>query len=394
MCQRGKLLQQKEEIREDLMKQVSMKLNELLYRGSVKDIYLGEDDQTLAFKFSNRYSVFDWGEMPDQLPQKGESLAFMGELFFSYLEKADTWKNWKAPQHLKSFDLDTLKDLKVSGLKHHCLGILEGDKTALVVKKVNVPKIPFSNGSYNYQVYNQSCENTLIPLEVIFRFGIPAGSSLMKRIGDDDYRRVLGLQHIPKEGESFSRPLIEFSTKLESTDRYIDYIEAQSIAGLNDFEFSKLFSLTMLVACRLQSFYEELGIKLWDGKFEWAFTNHNNGHRDMMLVDSIGPDELRLEFKEQKLSKEFLRGFYRNSSWLDAVERAKKVAKEKKSQDWKNIVLNEFNEAPKKLDSDFREAAENLYLSLANTFAKGMGKEQPFENALGLNDLSQKMGKL
>ncbi|MCR9206270.1 MAG: hypothetical protein NXH75_16940, partial [Halobacteriovoraceae bacterium] len=213
----------KEEIREESMKRVNMKLGNLLYQGSVKDIFLGENNETLAFNFSDRYSVFDWGEMPDLLSQKGESLAYMGMLFFQYLEKPETWRSWKAPSHLKNFDQEMLQKLKSEGLAHHALGLLEKESSALGVSRVEVPKIPFENGVYNYEFYKKPVENALVPLEVIFRFGIPEGSSLVERLDDQNYRRVLGLQHHPKTGESFSRPLIEFSTKLESTDRYIKY---------------------------------------------------------------------------------------------------------------------------------------------------------------------------
>lgn len=384
----------KEETREVLVKKVNMKLGDLLYKGSVKDIFFGENKDTLAFNFSDRYSVFDWGEMPDLLPKKGESLAYMGMLFFEYLEKPETWKNWKAPSHLKSFDIDMLKTLKSEGLKHHAMGLLEGEQSALGVSRVDVPKVPFKEGKYFYDHYKSQVENTLIPLEVIFRFGLPEGSSLVKRLDNEKYRRTLGLLHHPKTGESFSRPLIEFSTKLESSDRYIDYEEAQKIAGLNDFEFSELFSLTVLVACRLRDFFNEVGIQLWDGKFEWAFSESLNGKRGIKLVDSIGPDELRLEAHGEKLSKEFLRGFYRNSSWLKAVGKGKDLAKQRGLEDWKPIVIKELGEKPEPLESSFKKAAESLYLTLANTFSKGMGKEEPFKGAMNLEELCESMKKL
>ena len=51
-----------------------MSLPPLFHRGSVKNI-LGETDaKQLIFAYSNRYSVFDWGEMPDHIPHKGECL--------------------------------------------------------------------------------------------------------------------------------------------------------------------------------------------------------------------------------------------------------------------------------------------------------------------------------
>lgn len=376
------------------MKKVNMKLGNLLYQGSVKDIFLGENNETLAFNFSDRYSVFDWGEMPDLLPKKGESLAYMGMLFFEYLGNSETWRDWKVPSHLKNFDQNILKVLKSRGLSHHAIGLVEKENSALGVSRVEVPKVPFKDGGYNYDYYKNRVENSLVPLEVIFRFGIPEGSSLVDRLGDQNYRRVLGLQHHPKTGESFSRPLIEFSTKLESTDRYINYDEAQKIAGLSDYEFSELYSLTVLVACRLKDFFEEVGIQLWDGKFEWAFSKMEEGNRRMKLVDSIGPDELRLEAHGQKLSKEFLRSFYRGSSWLEAVGKGKALASKRGVEDWKPIVAEELGEKPVPLKEDYKKAAKSLYLTLANTFSKGMGEESPFSEAMDLEELCESMEKL
>lgn len=370
-------------------------MEKLLYRGSVKDIFTTEKTGELAFLFSDRYSVFDWGEMPDQLPQKGESLAFMGRLFFQYLERAEIWRNWQAPTHLKNSELDWLKKLKTHGLKHHCLGQVDNEGRSLLVKKIEVPSIPFVEGRYDYSFYLDKPKDALIPLEVIFRFGLPTGSSLVKRLDDGDYRRELGLNHKPSDGESFNRPLIEFSTKLESSDRYINYEEAQKISGLSDWEFSGLYSLNILVACRLKDFFSQLGITLWDGKFEWSFGAEVEGNkRELQLVDSIGPDELRLEFSHQKLSKEFLRTFYRGSDWLEGVEKAKKMAKERGQREWKDIALEELKVFPKKLDPGFLDCAQSLYPTLANTFAIGAGVKPPFSNALELKDLCEKMNSL
>ena len=40
--------------------------------------------------------------------------------------------------------------------------------------------------------------------------------------------------------------------------------------------------------------------------------------RHFVLVDSIGPDELRLTFKGTQLSKQNLRNSYKNSNWKKA----------------------------------------------------------------------------
>ena len=68
----------------------------LLYRGSVKNVRGEVSAESLLFEFSDRYSVFDWGEMPDQLEEKGTALAIMGKSFFSYLENPDNWKEHEA----------------------------------------------------------------------------------------------------------------------------------------------------------------------------------------------------------------------------------------------------------------------------------------------------------
>jgi phosphoribosylaminoimidazole-succinocarboxamide synthase len=367
---------------------------QLLHRGSVKDIYLGRNAEELLFLFSDRYSVFDWGEMPDLLENKGVALAAMGNLFFSLLGTPSTWQNWKAGIGLNNEEEMLLKELKQTGLKHHCLGLDEEHPTGLRVKRVEVHEPDFIKGKYDYKKYGKSPVNSLVPLEVVFRFGVPSGSSLLERIGDIDYRRVLGLVEEPIAGDTFARPIIEYSTKLESTDRYLKYNEAQSISGLSDYEFSKLHSLTSLVALRLKSLFNETGIDLWDGKFEYAFGETRElGRREFLLVDSIGPDELRLVKNDQKLSKEFLRGFYRDSVWLEKMASAKSIATERGSREWKDILVTELGVTPSTLSNEYLEIANAMYPSLANHLCLHFGEKSPFKDALSLEELESLMRK-
>ena len=60
--------------------------------GSVKDLTViknptGEMPGLGRFVFSDRYSVFDWGEMPDRIDQKGAALCIIAAYFFEKLEK-------------------------------------------------------------------------------------------------------------------------------------------------------------------------------------------------------------------------------------------------------------------------------------------------------------------
>jgi len=371
----------------------------MIHQGSVKDIYLIEKEDSdksdeLLFLFSDRYSVFDWGEMPDQLKNKGVALANMGELFFNLLGTPFTWQKWQAGIGLNHEEEVLLKQLRHHGVSHHCLGLDKDHQNGLRVKRVDIHTPDFKNGRYNYERYRRAPVNALVPLEVIFRFGVPSGSSLLSRVGDIDYRRVLGLVEAPKAGDRFSRPIIEYSTKLESSDRYLKYDEAQGIAGLSDMEFSKLHSLTSLIALRLRDLFTQAKIELWDGKFEFAFGSAQEmGRREFVLVDSIGPDELRLVKNKQKLSKEFLRGFYRESNWLNKMKMAKEMASHRKTQDWKSIMEHDLKVSPEGLSEDYLRVANAMYPSLANHLCQCFGQDLAFKEAMDLEELEKLMKK-
>lgn len=359
-------------------------IKDLLHKGSVKDIYSSSEPGELIFKFSDRYSVFDWGEMPDALEGKGNALAKLGSFFFDFLGNNRNWQNWDAPKNLSGCQKKVYDSLCSRGLGHHFLGQLEGHANSMVVSQVDVPKLPFEKGTYDYQAYREKPQNTLVPLEVIFRFGVPEGSSLFERVHDSEYRRVLGLQKTPEVGEWLSRPVIEYSTKLESTDRYLSYSEAQRISGLLDSEFVDLHAKTEVLAMRLFDYFKDHEIELWDGKVEWAFCEKSaNEDRDFILVDSIGPDELRLSHKGMKLSKEFLRSFYRGGAWLKKVNEEKSAAKSRGERNWKDSVLKEFGEPPP-LNETFLNAGTSLYQVLAQVLTNDLPKEEASDLWQGL----------
>jgi len=358
----------------------------LYHRGSVKDIYHTRDKEVLAFIFSDRYSVFDWGDMPDHILGKGKSLGFLAALFFDVLGKPASWSNWNAPSWVGEIDsLNLLSEFKEKGCPHHYLGQIDGAAESLLVKRVDVPKLEVEAGRYRYSHYKTKPINCLVPLEVIFRFGLPQGSSLFKRLDNDEYKRCLGIMQEPKVGDTFKRPVIEFSTKLEKTDRYLTYSEAAELSGLSDNEFSRLYSQTSLIALRLKDLFLESGIELWDGKFEFSFTG-DLSNREFMLVDSIGPDELRLMADGEKLSKEFLRSFYRGSQWLELVEEMKKVS----MTGWKAEVLKKYPNGPEPLSESYLETAAELYQSLAGSVGKSFGKHYD-SNFKPLGDVAKQM---
>lgn len=376
-------------------------IEQILYRGSVKDIRGVEGKSPYIFEFSDRYSIFDWGEMPDQLKGKGEALAFMAWFFFDYLGNPKNWADWKAPAGFEV--VPALRRLREKGMAHHMIGLVSHDMKTLSLEReimapsrnlavhpVAVLRPPVLEKDkkivWDYSAYQARPKNALVPLEVIFRFGIPEGSSLLKRTGDVSYCRDIGLLAPPAAGERFEVPIVEFSTKLENKDRYLKYTEAAQIAGLVPAEFENLKELAALTALRLKDCFAQIDIELWDGKLEFAFGDEEkNGIRNFMLVDSIGPDELRLTHGGVQLSKENLRGFYRPTAWCANVDKAKALGDARGDKDWRKICTDELDSRPPLLSPAVKQKAEMIYKGLAKALSQKFYGQPVFKEAWDLS---------
>lgn len=292
-----------------------MKDLELVHKGSTKDVYRAGDNY--LFRFSDRYSVFDWGEMPDHLQGKGASLSRFTKLVYAKLGEAK--------------------------IKHHLLDepCAENEIIVTPFEVLRGLKGPFPQK-----------ENIFIPLEVIFRMGVASGSSLLKRFKTERDWIDAGFDREYQELEMFGEPKIEFTTKLERFDRPLSHQEAKDLSGLTDVEWQNLISTTKNIALILKDIFSAHEICLWDGKVEFAAGKKINGNREIILVDSIGPDELRLTKDGVQLSKEVIRQYYRNSTWYKKLDEVK----QKHGENFK-----EFISPPEPLNKDFKSAVEDLY---------------------------------
>ena len=264
----------------------------IIYEGSTKNIL--KDQERIVFHFKDDYSIFDWGKMPDELDNKGFYLCQIGGHLFEYLHD--------------------------NGIKTHMKS--------------------YFNRTMDIEYFDK---NEFINLEVIFRFGVPDGSSLLKR----------GYQ----ARERFEYPLVEFTTKRESLDRLIDDHEACKISKLSIKQLENLKKHTIKIAQLLKSLFESKKILLWDGKFEFAFKNN-----EFYLTDSIGLDELRLSTQNQYFSKELLRKYYKRSLFFNEINEHKDEYNKIK----KDIIKNQ----PKKLPNNIKKHMENMYQSLYRLLCK------------------------
>jgi phosphoribosylaminoimidazole-succinocarboxamide synthase len=323
--------------------------------GSVKDLEVikqptAEVMGTGRFHFSDRYSVFDWGEMPDHIGAKGAALCLMGAYCFEQLER----KGVKT--HYRGLAGANGRAVKLSALMR--------PESVMEVSLVNVykPKTSVINGKvmHDYSVYTPELKNSLIPLEIIYRNGLPEGSSVFKRLDQGKIAlKDLGLDHYPKPGEQLATPIFDVSTKLEETDRYVTWTEAQKIAGLTDGEKADITDILLKADEAITEMASKAGLKNEDGKIELAFDEN----RKLMIVDVVGTlDECRFTYAGIHVSKEIARQFYKKTSWYSDLEQAKKEAEAKGIQDWKTLCKSQ----PPKLDPELKTIISEMYMAAAN----------------------------
>jgi phosphoribosylaminoimidazole-succinocarboxamide synthase len=199
---------------------------------------------------------------------------------------------------------------------------------------------------------NTTTTNFLVPLEVIFRNTLPEGSSVFRRLESGQLKiEDLGLDSMPTPGTKLEKPIIDFSTKLEPTDRYLNPEEALEISALTPEEFENMKATALKINDFLTKHAEELGMEHADGKVEFVM----NPERKLLLGDVVGTtDEDRFLYKGVHLSKQSIRDYYRLGTWPEEVKKA--FAEKRALPD------------PEKLPQELVGIMSNLYRSVCETW--------------------------
>ena len=316
---------------------------------SVKEFRVAEPATDAAlgrgrFVFTDAYSVFDWGQMPDAIPEKGASLCTMGAHNFARLE--------------------------AEGIPTHYRGVVEDDEVRalddchdapheMAIDLATVPDLPVENGTYDYDAFHAAAgENYLIPLEIVFRNAVPVGSSLRSRRDPEDVG--LDTHEWPDEPVSLPEPVVEFSTKFEEKDRYLTREEAQRVAGRAALDDCAAIAreVNRVVTERAES----VGLTHEDGKIECLYADG-----EVRVADVAGTfDENRFSYDGQQVSKEVVRQYHKHTQpeWVAAVEAAKREADETGEPDWRALCERD----PEPLDEAVIATASDLYAAGANAY--------------------------
>lgn len=314
--------------------------------GSVKDFCVIERPENEIsgrgrFIFTDRYSVFDWGEMPDQIENKGSSLCLSTSYFFEKLEE----------NGIKTHYIGLLEDGEIKKLKD-----LKKPVNVMEFKMLRILKPEIKGGNYDYSIYKKVKVNFLIPLEIIYRNSLPEGSSVFKRLKEGSLKpKDIGLEKEPMPQQKLEKPIIEVSTKLEKSDRYINWEEAKEISNLCDKEIEEIKEKTLKINEIITKEVEKIGLVNEDGKIEFGFDEDRN----LIVVDAVGTlDECRFTYDGIPVSKEIARIFYRKTEWFKIIEEAKK----KDKIEWKKHV--EMN--PPSLPNQLISLISAMYKSYVN----------------------------
>lgn len=286
--------------------------------GSVKNLITEkeptEDRSGIAvFEFTDDYSVFDFGKMPDVIQGKGESLCRMAAYNFKQLEEME--------------------------IETHFRELVASNKMRINLVRVINPK--------KQKIFEET-RNYLVPLEVIYRNSLPKGSSVFKRLSKGQITLdELGLEQEPIPGQKLERPFLDVSTKLDETDTYLSWEQARVLSGLSEDQIIDLRNIALQVNAFLNEKAESLGWEHADGKMEFALSPKNH----LIVADVFGTiDEDRFLFQGIHLSKQVLRDYYLKTPWAKQIEEAKEKALPKES--WPK---------PERIPEELLHIAENMY---------------------------------
>jgi phosphoribosylaminoimidazole-succinocarboxamide synthase len=241
----------------------------LIRRGKVKDVYDIEDGRIL-FHFSDRISAFDV-KMNTPIPRKGEVLCKFAEYWFNSL-----------------------------GISHHMLK-LEG-KDKMIAKRIDI-----------------------IPLECVVR-GYFYGS-IVERYNNAE----LGTYSLPNSfrpvtAAKLIEPIFDPTTKSEEHDIPIGENEAIFSGILSKQEFDYLRETSISLYKKMSLIVERAGFIIADVKFEFG---RDPSTGDILLGDSIGPDEYRLwltsDYQPGKIQESYDKQLLRD--WLIKIGFKAKVDK-------------------------------------------------------------------
>jgi phosphoribosylaminoimidazole-succinocarboxamide synthase len=337
-------------------------IGEPVYCGSVQNLYVvpGHPDYLICQTTAGG-SVFDVGTI-FEIAENDLNRAVFRHAIYTQLGQPQTWQrvrqrisqdSYLSPAWKQELLSGLLETLVTDGARTHHLGMMDAATGKIattglpanpscynVVRRFPVmhpPQRPFLTGHvFDYEQFYQS-RTYVVPLEYIVRFGITSGSSILRKyqhMGETArkaYELELGLSRAMQPWQMLPQPIFDLTSKYEPEDRNVTRQEALLMSGLGSPQFLTTIKLALLGAWVVREALEQVGLNLWDLKWEFAVDG-----TDAFFVDTIDADSFRatrtLQHGGQSLiihyNKQAMRDYYRlvHPDWLAGVNAAKKEA--------------------------------------------------------------------
>ncbi len=340
---------------------IDLKLDNPYYEGSVQNLYdVPEHPDLLISETTAGGSVFDVGTIFN-IEGSDTGRAGFRHLVFQELQNPEAWTALSQRMSGESAILkkDTsgmvakvLAEFCKNGAPTHHVGMVERESGNVVstgfpsklsnltlIRKFEVAKPELKKvlgwHFYDYKKYHEK-DGNVIPLEYIVRLGVTSGSSILRkynRLSESEktaYLNDLGVDTLAT-WTRFDPPIVDLTTKYEPEDRNISRQEAALISCVDGETFARSMIMAALGGYLLQQIFSNMGLSLWDMKWEIA----KDGD-DLVFVDTIDTDSVRVTYNLEQdnksyfvhFNKQAMRDYYKimHGDWLNAVNASKKIA--------------------------------------------------------------------
>jgi phosphoribosylaminoimidazole-succinocarboxamide synthase len=337
-------------------------LGDPVYLGSVQHLYAVPDHPSyIICQTTPAGSVFDVGSI-FSIAGNDLNRAIFRHAMYSRLPQPGTWRRvqdvllrteglgvtWR--DQLMDGPLQTMLE---GGAHTHHVGMLDAETGEVitqsmpatpscynVVRRFPVMKPPqrnvMGNFVFDYAQFHQS-DTYVIPLEYIIRFGVTSGSSILRKyeaLSEKERRsfeQELGLTGPMQPWQMLDRPIYDLTSKYEPEDRAVSKQEALLMSGLSAQHFTDSIKMALLGAWAVRDMLEEIGLQLWDLKWEFAVDRET-----LLFVDTIDADSFRATSTVPvdgsnliiHYNKQAMRDYYRLvcADWYAGINAAKAVA--------------------------------------------------------------------
>ncbi|MEX2579839.1 MAG: phosphoribosylaminoimidazolesuccinocarboxamide synthase [Verrucomicrobiales bacterium] len=338
-------------------------LAEPFYEGSVQRLFaVPGDDSIMVTQTTSRGSVFDVGALFEIEGQDVNRALFRHSLY-SRMGRPEAWRRVREairsdakldPAYRDELLAGPLEVCCERGARTHHEGMLDGETGEVsregtpanpsafnVVRRYRILK-PERTAFLGAHLFDYSRfareDGFVVPLEYIVRFGITSASSVYRAYAAMDeggrraFERELGVSGPLKAWRYLERPIGDFTSKFEPEDRMVAKQEALTMSGLSGAQFAESGKMAVLGAWMVRQLVEEIGLRMWDIKWEFA-----KDGKDLVFVDTIDTDSFRATmFLEEggerfaiHYNKQAMRDYFSllHEDWIAGIKTAKSLGR-------------------------------------------------------------------